>query len=379
MLSFYPKNDARQTLRIRRFFMAAGSYLMWAVLIAFCAATGHYRLSLLQTIQWLCIGTLCINAFLYGIFRMGWNKKFKDPSLTMVQMTLATLAVMITLYFADPDTRGVLLLIYPVLFVFGFFRLHTFQFFSLAVMAALGYGVVVCLLALLDPSQASIHLEVLRLIILATVLAWFSIVGAYVNRLRREVIRANGELKKALAYIEEMAIRDPLTGAFNRRKLMEILNLEKARANRFGEPFSLCLFDLDHFKRVNDTFGHLKGDEVLKVFSSEIQKTLRNVDYFARYGGEEFVVVLARTDRDGAYAYAQRAREFVSHIRFPDMPQNFRITISGGVTTYYTGRTMENLLAQADTAMYKAKANGRNRVEQEPPLPETPPVQPLKT
>ncbi|MBK7050942.1 MAG: GGDEF domain-containing protein [Rhodoferax sp.] len=173
----------------------------------------------------------------------------------------------------------------------------------------------------------------------------------------------NDELEKAMARIAELAIRDELTGLYNRRHLMDSLEMEKKRADRTGQVFSLLMFDVDHFKRINDTYGHLKGDIVLKAVAKAVQQTLRETDYCARYGGEEFLVVLQKVDPPGARVCVERLRSLIESLKFPEIGGATVITISLGYTQYRPIETVAQAIARVDAALYRAKNAGRNRAE----------------
>lgn len=132
-----------------------------------------------------------------------------------------------------------------------------------------------------------------------------------------------------------------------------------ANAERYGHAFSLVLFDIDHFKQVNDTYGHDEGDQVLETLVNSIQFCLREGDHFGRWGGEEFMVLLPGTDLDGATEFAERMRERVAAT---DFRLQDPVTISLGVAEWSPGNNFKNLLVRADSAMYKAKTGGRDRV-----------------
>ena len=162
----------------------------------------------------------------------------------------------------------------------------------------------------------------------------------------------------------ESALKDPLTGAFNRRHLMERLELELAYAIRHGTTLSLVLFDLDHFKQVNDTWGHLAGDLVLRTVSAAVAGAIRREDMLARHGGEEFALVLRGTDREHATLLAERIRVIVEGLQVEWEGQRVPVTASFGVASVpFTGSSSRTeLLAAADAMLYEAKARGRNRV-----------------
>jgi len=343
--------------------MAFFSYLMWMVLVGYCYYQGFFRMSLQNTIAWFS-SVILMNIAFYITFRTGLNKHFKDPSLTMLQMLFGTFVAMVVTYYTD-EVRGTLLLIYLVVFIFGVFRLQLRQFLILELYALTGYGYVILLLLANHPEKIDLNVEVLYWMVLAVVLSWFSAIGSYIKHLRSRLVKTNIELKKANDIIRQSAIIDDLTQVYNRRQMMKILQREKALADR-GEPsFSLCIFDLDNFKQVNDTFGHLKGDMVLKTLVMAVKEDIREQDYIARYGGEEFVVIFAYPDLDDALVCANRIKELASNLRFKGLPGDFRITISMGVSRYHPAESIDALIGRADTALYRAKTTGKNRIEYE--------------
>jgi two-component system cell cycle response regulator len=179
--------------------------------------------------------------------------------------------------------------------------------------------------------------------------------------------RANAiELARADNHrLEALAHTDPLTQLVNRRALTIRLVTEMERVRRYNAPLSMLLIDLDHFKLINDTYGHIAGDDVLAAVATILQRAVRAVDMVARYGGEEFVVVLPETGRHGAVAFAERIREKVSaHAFHLGESQQVHITTSIGVATYPSPRleSVEDLFRAADIALYRAKGNGRNLV-----------------
>jgi len=155
------------------------------------------------------------------------------------------------------------------------------------------------------------------------------------------------------------ALTDPLTGAFNRRHLDACLAAAMARRNRAGEPASLLLFDVDHFKGVNDTYGHAAGDEALKTLAATITRRARTLDVLFRIGGDEFVLLLPCTRYGGAFAVAEDIRSLVSN-----MPVfgGHGVSISIGVCDLQADHSVATWLDDADAALFEAKQNGRNRV-----------------
>ena len=167
------------------------------------------------------------------------------------------------------------------------------------------------------------------------------------------------------ARLEVLARTDPLTQLLNRRVLVERLAQEVERARRYDGKITMLMIDLDHFKRVNDQYGHLVGDDVLRDVAALLKNAVRAVDVVARYGGEEFVIVLPETPAPGALAFAERLRERIEATDFSAHPHGtFHLTTSIGMATFPGPRidSGDDLLARADEALYRAKADGRNRV-----------------
>jgi diguanylate cyclase (GGDEF)-like protein len=159
-----------------------------------------------------------------------------------------------------------------------------------------------------------------------------------------------------------IATTDALTGILNRRHFMDQLGRERQRAVRYATSFSLLMLDIDHFKRINDTYGHPVGDEAIKAMAAAACKCLRPTDTIGRFGGEEFVVMLPHTDEAGAVMAAERIREAVANIVVPAGTADVRFTVSIGAAVYVRGITVEQILECADKALYAAKSGGRNQV-----------------
>ena len=188
-------------------------------------------------------------------------------------------------------------------------------------------------------------------------------VGAslYGSSMRETLYRRSNDLAAANARIEELAQLDELTGAYNRRYVMKCLVDEIAKVQR-GARGCVALIDLDHFKRINDRFGHPAGDDVLRRFASSLLANIRMVDKLGRYGGEEFLLVLPDTNLDQAVQIVERQRGIIAAIDWPSLSSDLALTLSAGVSEIGPYDTPEELLARADRALYRAKDAGRNRV-----------------
>jgi diguanylate cyclase (GGDEF)-like protein len=159
------------------------------------------------------------------------------------------------------------------------------------------------------------------------------------------------------------AIRDPLTGLYNRKHILDMLSMELDQCGRFGHGLSIMVVDLDHFKAVNDRYGHAVGDQVLSVMAQRMVFGLRKVDHLGRIGGEEFLAYCPQTDLEGARALAERLREQVALDPIPGLPLHDRVTLSIGLATWGGPEDLtETLIDRADQALYRAKAEGRDRV-----------------
>jgi diguanylate cyclase (GGDEF)-like protein len=162
----------------------------------------------------------------------------------------------------------------------------------------------------------------------------------------------------------QLSTTDPLTGAFNRRHFMVLMDRERKIAERYGTPLSLMLLDIDHFKKINDTYGHPTGDEAIKAIAETCHRQVRSTDTFCRYGGEEFIVALPQTDEAGAVIAAEYLRKAVSKIELmADGNRSVRFTVSIGVAQFVRKSTIEQLIESADQALYAAKLGGRNQVQ----------------
>ncbi len=185
------------------------------------------------------------------------------------------------------------------------------------------------------------------------------------------IVRLERSLRAARARIQLLSVRDPLLPLFNRRFLTEQLALEVGRARRYTRPLSIVLADLDHFKRINDQYGHLIGDDVLSAFVALVSAQLRVSDWAARFGGEEFVFVLPETELEAGRIVAEKLRTTCAAAPLVTNAGAIPVTASFGVASFAAedaaANTPELLLRRADEAMYRSKEAGRNRVTVAPP------------
>lgn len=190
--------------------------------------------------------------------------------------------------------------------------------------------------------------------------AAFNSMVVALDKARTELDERNELLQAQAAKLEELATTDVLTGTYNRRKFNELILAEIERVRRYGHPLSLLVVDIDHFKRINDTYGHEAGDEVLIVLAGLIRAGIRATDSLARWGGEEFVVLSPEVSVEDATGLAERLRAAAGTYEYSFVG---RLTASIGVAQHRVGETPDELFARADEALYRAKEGGRDRVE----------------
>ncbi len=173
------------------------------------------------------------------------------------------------------------------------------------------------------------------------------------------------ELKEKNAQLQELSGTDDLTKLANRRKFMEQFASEFARAKRYKSELSFLILDLDFFKQVNDSHGHLAGDSVLVQIADVMKTSVRSSDLVGRYGGEEFGLLLPETGSKGCRVYAERIRKRIEDSKFDAATNQIHVTVSGGIATYpeISADSVDELWRKADAALYRAKKNGRNRIE----------------
>ena len=351
-----PARDAsKQSLRLRRFLFASLFSLVYLFVLALFYAEDKVGRDTLVEACAIVVSSVLVFFFL---FRLDLNLRFTDPSLTVWQLLVAVFTMLYVVYRA-PETRLVFSAFFFVALMFAMLRHSGRKVAALGSVSLLGFALVTWLRYEGNRDGEMLRVDMLQLAVVSVTLPWFIFIGEHVKRLRRGL----DEVSLKLEGIEERARRDDLTGVYNRRALMIAMEDAKRRADASGEPLSICVIDLDLFKRYNDEFDHLTGDIVLRAFAQAVQGGLRATDVFGRYGGEEFVQILRQTALTGAMADAERLRERISQLYMPIPRSIGPLTVSIGVAQYEPGETIVETFARADAALYKAKQRGRNRVE----------------
>jgi diguanylate cyclase len=353
-----------QQLRASQAFLSLTNYLIIALLMF-----GEVRMGMIDGARsaWLTGFSLLGGLGFFALVRSGLNLRLspQEPALTQPQMLFAMVCVCWAYSIAGP-ARGAVLMILILIQVYGIFILQPQQARVISLAGLVMLTVAVATMSSLDPAHYDLRIEVLHLLFATVTMAMVQVLAGRLSRLRQRLRDQKEALAEALARLEVLAMRDPLTGLLNRRSMMDLLAHESRAQVRHGLPMCLVLVDLDHFKQVNDLYGHAVGDQVLRLFSQQARAKLRGGDVIARWGGEEFLLMLPRTEAREGIEAVQRLRDDLALLAFPDAPADFRMTFSAGLAECWQEADIQTTIDLADRAMYRAKAAGRDRTEAEP-------------
>ena len=247
-------------------------------------------------------------------------------------------------------------------FSFGYFRLRLNELLYVALFAIFGYAFIIGYMFTNESDRIEIKFEFIQWMIFSITITVMLYTGSAIQELRERAKKQYMELQDALQLNKTLAITDELTGLYNRRYFMDMLAKQKALSERDGSDFVICCCDLDHFKHINNTFGHHAGDAVLQQFTKILKSILREIDYVARFSGEEFVCLLVNSDIDNALKVAERIRVVLSNYNFSDIAPSLHTSVSIGLANFKQFNTIQETLMSADNRMYRAKELGRNRV-----------------
>jgi diguanylate cyclase (GGDEF)-like protein len=305
---------------------------------------------------------IAVTGFFVALSEAHVNDRFEDHYLTIFQIG-GHVALQLGFLLAAPEIGYTFLGVLFLIFGFGALRMTSRQAIVAWTLTTMGLAPIFLLTSAPIGMPVATPIERLAaMLCFVLTIGQCAFVGLYGSSLRKILYDRSFELKAANKRIEELAELDELTGSFNRRCIMRMLDDEIARARRVKSPCSIALIDLDWFKRINDAYGHPTGDEVLRTFAITMFANIRNVDRFGRYGGEEFLLVLPETPNDSAVRILDRLRAIVADLDWSAFSPGMRVTISGGVATLKPDETSDTFLARADSALYAAKARGRNRI-----------------
>ncbi len=360
MFNFLFSANYKQALRMQRHLAAVFSLIVFTMISLFFYYNGLFSIELhtLYLVVTLFWSGVLIFTF---IFRTGLNERFSDPSLTVAQILWGTFFLLTITYLLN-EWRGLALMLYFGILSFGFFKLRFKEFFYVALVAVLGYALIILYVFIYEPDRLVIKLELLQLLAFTSTISVMLFTGSSIHRLREKNKRQRIELQAALELNRRLATTDELTGLYNRRYFMDKLAEQKALSERDGSDFVLCYCDLDHFKSINDTFGHHTGDIVLQKFSEILKSSIREIDFVARFGGEEFVCLLVNSDIEQAIKITERIRKSIADYNFSDIAPSLQSTVSIGIANFKQYNTIQETIMTADHRMYRAKNMGRNKV-----------------
>lgn len=311
-----------------------------------------------QPVYWLLLYVWSGVVVFYGLVRSGWSTRIGYPGLDVPQCIFGLGAILAGYVIAGPIREAVLPLV-ALLLILGVFTLEPRQVLIIGALTIAGLGATVAGMVWLEHGELDGRTALIKFVLCALILPAISAVTYYIARIRHRMIQQKVELRQALAMLQEVAIRDDMTGLVNRRHMLQLLDLQRERQARTGEGFCLALIDLDHFKHINDHYGHHVGDAVLRDFALCAVSVLRQTDVLARWGGEEFLLMMPHgPDDDQVLQALNRIR--LQLAAMPTLPER-PVTFSAGVTCHPEGESLRETLERADRALYQAKAEGRAR------------------
>ncbi len=350
-------DDPKQRLRIQRSMVAATNFVIFTTVVGYAVSAGA-----VDRREGLLLGSYMITQSLvfYVLLRSGVNLRFSDPSLTLPQILVAITCV-VGAYMILGESRGATLMLMVMVLMFGMFNLSARQTRMAALFGLVVQGLAMLGMAFFAPHRYSVRQELIHFLFVCTVLPTISLLAGQLTDLRHRLRARKDELSAALERIQTLATRDELTGLINRRHMNETLDLQKKFSDKGGRVFCIGILDIDHFKRINDTYGHSVGDEVLRAFATAVQDSLRDSDVVARWGGEEFLLMLTDCRVDQARQGVDRVHEAVAACAVSSTHPELRISFSCGLTEQRYEETLDATIERADQALYRAKRRGRNR------------------
>ncbi|MCK1382939.1 GGDEF domain-containing protein [Bradyrhizobium sp. 21] len=355
-----PEVLARRVRQRRQMYIGqVASYSLGASVLLVYAFDGAISIDI-ASLFWFG-GLLIIGSFAV-LSEAGVGDRFSDHYLTVFQIS-AHMALQFVFLLSVPAVGVAFLSVLFLIFAFGTLRMTSAQAILTWAMASAGLAAVFLASDLPIGMPVATRLQrTASMLCFVLVIGQCAFLGLFGATLRKILYRRSIELKAAYQRIEELAELDELTGSYNRRCIMRLLDAEIEKSRRASTPCAIALIDLDWFKRINDAHGHPVGDEVLRTFAITIFANIRPADCFGRYGGEEFLLLLPGTDSEAASRMLERLRGIVADLDWSAFSPGMRVTISAGVVTLREIDTADTFLVRADSALYSAKAQGRNRI-----------------
>lgn len=350
-------HEPKMRMRVQRSMMAAFIYVVWMVLEVYAAWQGIISAHDAGTMIAFNVSGLLV---FYALLRSGYTTRLSDPSLTMAQMIHSTGATLLA-YILMPPTRVAALQVLCLVQVFGMFALRPRENLQMGLFASCAVAATLLGMWHFEARQFDWRHDGINGLMACFVMPVLSLITRYFSQLRENLQHQKWELISALDLVQTLATRDPLTSLYNRHHMTGLLDQQFKRSERSGLPLSIAVIDLDHFKRVNDTYGHGMGDEVLRGFARCAEEAMRQSDIVARWGGEEFLLLFPDSDAEQAQQGLQRLRQELGLHDLSGSQLGLRTTFSAGVGEWVPGETQAQLLSRIDEALYRAKHGGRDR------------------
>ena len=306
------------------------------------------------------------------LVRSGCTAGWRDPALALPQILWAVTTSAFA-YVLAGSAKGVVPGAVAIALLFAALNLRAKQIIVVS-FYALGVYAVAVLVAFYEQGPSGRSLELIYGLVMLNTLLGCMFLSLRLHQLRKRLHVQRQELSAALEANKELASKDALTGLINRRHMMELIQLEQRRCMRGARTMLLVQMDIDHFKCINDTYGHSMGDQALTTFAQIVANNIRSADVLARWGGEEFVLLLSDASVQGALQTLNRVRMAVSVASIDHRLPQLRMTVSMGLAEHIPGEAAHTTLERADQALYSAKRSGRNRVVLAPRPPAADPV-----
>lgn len=348
--------ESFRRVRVLRTLASILVFLLCVLLIGLGEYNGWIRPLQGQALSVLML-TSCLG--FYVAIRSGWSERFREPALTLAQVLVAQTWICLA-YAITNEAHGATLILFALVMFFGVFNMN-----GRSAVISGSYVMVVVGLTMLyksetDPVHYPARIELVHYVFVAVTVPVMAYLATQIAAMRHRLTAQTRDLAAALERIRELATRDELTGLINRRQLLSVLQEYKSLLRRNALEVWVVLVDLDHFKRVNDTWGHGVGDEVLKGFATQATQSLRSADVVSRWGGEEFLIVMLEEPGVNPNAGIERLRHRLSDAQVSPSVPDLRMGFSAGLARCRRDEPIEVTIDRADAALYRAKAQGRN-------------------
>ncbi|MDX1803330.1 MAG: GGDEF domain-containing protein [Alcanivorax sp.] len=291
---------------------------------------------------------------------LGLNRRLAQPDMLMPLMIWSTTSLLITAFFVD-QVRLCVMMIFFAIVQLGVLQASLRQFIALALYCVSGYALIILLVGDYWPEVMDQQAEWIQWALFSLMVLGLVLLASEISTIRRQLGQRNHQMAEIVDRIHDMAVKDQLTGFYRRRHAMELLNKACGQSARGAYRLAVVYLDLDHFKRINDNFGHRVGDLVLIRFAELVSRHLSSRDFAARLGGEEFMLVMPVNELGDARQVVQGILEGMRAQRFSEAP-GLVATLSAGLVLREDGEGSADVIRRSDVALYDAKHGGRDRL-----------------